>query len=146
MMWRLLIESDIFIAYLKKEDWLKTTALEVISAIEKGKLGSVQISTEVFHELYYVFSDFAPIDIILKDMARIADIENVTFINPDVETYLSALSIIEIYRLKSIFDAVYAATVLSNSVSDHTIITTEHVYDRIKGIKRVDPRELKPVS
>lgn len=33
----MLLESDIFIAYLKKEDWLKETATNVIKAIEDGR-------------------------------------------------------------------------------------------------------------
>ncbi|MEM1523401.1 MAG: hypothetical protein QXU69_10250 [Thermofilaceae archaeon] len=45
------------------------------------------------------------------------------------------------FKLASIFDAHYAATTL-NQVPDHTFITTDTVYDRIPGVKRVDPREL----
>jgi hypothetical protein len=41
----------------------------------------------------------------------------------------------------SIFDAYYAATALS-SVPDHTIISTDVVFDKVSGLKRVDPRNL----
>ncbi|MBS7645657.1 MAG: hypothetical protein QXR65_06555 [Candidatus Bathyarchaeia archaeon] len=50
----MLLESDIFIAYLKKEDWLKETATNVIKAIEDGRF-QAEASSEIFHELYYVF-------------------------------------------------------------------------------------------
>jgi hypothetical protein len=45
------------------------------------------------------------------------------------------------FKLNSIFDAYYAATAL-NSVPDHTIISTDEVFDSVTGIKRSDPRAL----
>ena len=45
------------------------------------------------------------------------------------------------YKLSSIFDAYYAATCL-NMVNDKTIISTDKEYDKIAGIKRIDPRSL----
>ena len=139
----MLLESDIFIAYVKKEDWLKKTAVAIIDAVENGQLSPVQASTELFHEFYYVFSDYAPLHVIMADEAKIATIKNLNYIHPDYTTYLSALSIMDTYGITSIFDAIYAATALSVSVPDHTIISTDEVYDVIKGIKRVDPRQLK---
>jgi len=40
-----------------------------------------------------------------------------------------------------VFDAYYAATAL-NAVADHTIISTDEVFDSVTGIKRMDPRTL----
>jgi hypothetical protein len=74
----LLLESDIFIAYLKKKGWLKETATAIIEAVERGRLSPVQASTEIFHELYDVFSDYAPLETILANEARIATIKNLT--------------------------------------------------------------------
>lgn len=139
----LLLESDIFIAYLKKEDWLKKTAIELIDAVEKGLLSPVQVSTEIFHELYYVFSDHAPLQTIMMNLAKISTIKNLTFIAPDHTIYLIALSIMDTYELTSIFDAIYAATALSTKVPDHIIISTDQKYDKIKGLKRIDPRNFK---
>lgn len=138
----MLLESDVFIAYMKKEDWLKKTAMAIIDAIESGRLSPIQVSTEIFHEIYYVFSDYAPLHVIMANEAKIAAIKNVNYINPDYTTYLAALNIMDTYGITSIFDAIYAATALSVSVPDHTIISTDEVYDVIKGIKRVDPRKL----
>ena len=45
------------------------------------------------------------------------------------------------YNLGSIFNAYYAATVL-NQVPDRVIISTDTVYDRIPGLRRVGPCEL----
>jgi len=139
----LLLESDIFIAYMKKEDWLKKAATAIIEAIEEGRLSSVQASTEVFHELYYVFSDYVPLQTIMANEARIATIKNLNYIVPEYTTYLAALSIMDTYGITSIFDAIYAATALSVNVPDHTIISTDKGYDVIKGLKRIDPQRLK---
>jgi len=139
----LLLESDVFFAYMKKEDWLKKAATAIIDAVEKGKLGTVQASTEVFHELYYVFSDYVPLQTIMANEARIATIDNLNFIAPEYATYLTALSVMDTYGITSIFDAIYVATALSADVPDHTIISTDKKYDAIKGLKRVDPQKLK---
>jgi len=138
----LLLESDIFIAYIKKEDWLKDKAVAVIKAIENGQLSPVQASTEIFHELYHVFSDYAPLRVIMADEAKIATIKNLNYIDASYTTYLTALNIMETYGVTSIFDAIYAATTLSVNVPDHTIISTNKIYDAVKGIKRLDPRQL----
>jgi len=139
----MLLESDVLIAYFKKEDWLKKTAEKIIEGIEKRRLENVQISTEVFHELYYVFSDYAPAHVIMANEARLATIKNLEFIEARPETYISSINIMETYKLTSIFDAIYAATALGVDVPDRTIISTEHIYDKIKGIRRVEPRELQ---
>lgn len=139
----MLLESDIFIAYMKREDWLKKAATEVIDAVEKGRLKPVQASTEVFHELYYVFSDYAPIQTIIANEAKIATINNLNFVAPEYATYLTALAIMDTYGISSVFDAIYAATALSAKVADHTIISTDKKYDSIRGLKRVHPQKLK---
>jgi len=128
---------------MKKEDWLKKAATAIIDAIEKGQLSPVQTSTEVFHELYYVFSDFVPLQTLMANEARIATIKNLTCIMPDYTTYLTALSVMDTYGITSIFDAIYAATALSANVPDHTLISTDKKYDAIKGLKRIDPQKLK---
>ncbi|MBS7652736.1 MAG: PIN domain-containing protein [Candidatus Bathyarchaeia archaeon] len=139
----MLLESDIFIAYLKRGDWLKERAAAIIEAVEGGRLGQVQASTEVFHELYYVFVDYAPIEVLMVNLARLATIRNLIYVTPDYSTYLTALSLMDTYGMTSIFDAIYAATALSLNVPDHTIISTDKKYDAIKGIKRIDPQKLE---
>ncbi|MEM2941734.1 MAG: PIN domain-containing protein [Thermoproteota archaeon] len=139
----MLLESDIFIAYLKRGDWLKERAAAIIEAVEGGRLGQVQASTEVFHELYYVFVDYAPIEVLMVNLARLATIRNLIYVTPDYSTYLTALSLMDTYGMTSIFDAIYAATALSLNVPDHMIISTDKKYDAIKGIKRIDPQKLE---
>ena len=139
----MLIESDMFIAYLKREDWLKESASRIFNALEEGRLKEVQASSEVFHEIYYVFSDYASLDVIIGNLAWMAAFESITYVDATREIYLSALDLMNSYGVSSIFDAIYAATALTERVPDHTIVSTDKVYDRISGVKRVDPRELK---
>ena len=139
----MLIESDMFIAYMKREDWLKGTAAKIFDAIEEGRLKGIQASSEVFHEIYYVFSDYSSLDVIIGNQARLAALDNITYVDATREIYLSALDLMNTYGFTSIFDAIYAATVLTEKVPDNTIISTDRVFDRISGVKRVDPRELK---
>jgi len=47
-----MIETDIL--YVKKDDWLKSTANQIISKIVKGNFGKVYASRECLHEIYYV--------------------------------------------------------------------------------------------
>jgi len=139
----MLIESDMFIAYMKREDWLKESASRIFNAIEEGRLKGIQASSEVFHEIYYVFADYASLDVIIGNQARMAAFDSITYIDASREIYLSALDLMNNYGLSSIFDAIYAATALTEMVPDHTIISTDKVFDKISGVKRVDPRELK---
>lgn len=46
------------------------------------------------------------------------------------------------YNLSSIFDAYYAITAL-NQVPDHTIISTDIIFDSIPGIRRIDPCDIR---
>jgi predicted nucleic acid-binding protein len=138
----MLIESDMFIAYMKKEDWLKDTAMRLFTAIEEGRLSEVQASSEVLHEIYYVFSDYAPLEIIKGNMAKIATYENINYIDATREIYLSAFDLMNHYGLTSVFDAIFAATALTDKVQDKTIISTDKIYDKIKGIRRLDPRKM----
>ena len=139
----MLIESDLFIAYMKKEDWLKESAIKIFRAAEEGRLTGVQASSEVFHEICYVFSDYASLDTILRNQARMATLENITYIDATKEIYLSALELMNTYGVTSIFDAIYAATTLTEKVPDNTIISTDSVYEKIRGIKRIDPRKIE---
>ena len=54
------------------------------------------------------------------------------------EIFLMASALIEEYDLGA-FDAYMAATALSK---DRIIVSSDHIYDRIKGIKRVSLEEI----
>jgi len=54
------------------------------------------------------------------------------------EIFLTASALIEEYNLGA-FDAYVAATALSK---DGIIVSSNHIYDKIKGIKRISPEEI----
>ncbi|MGC8936148.1 MAG: type II toxin-antitoxin system VapC family toxin [Candidatus Methanomethylicaceae archaeon] len=137
-----MIETDVLYAYVKKDDWLKPAAEQVISKIIQGELGTVYASRESLHEMYYVSKEEGlSVDELIARTAALTAIENLTFLETTPEIDLLALALIRQYRITSIFDAYYAATAL-NQVPDRTIISTDTVFDAIPGVKRIDPREL----
>jgi len=139
----LMIESDVLYAYVKENDWLKEASERLVSKIEKGDFGEVYASREVLHELYYVSLDEeVRIDDYVYRVANLTSVKNLVFLETSYEIDLLAISLMKQYRLTSIFDAYYAATCL-NQVRDRKIVTTDTVYDRIPGISRIDPRDLK---
>ncbi len=138
----MMIETDILYAYVKREDWLKPVAVKLIEKIERGELGTVYTSREALHELYYVsVEEGVSLDEFIARAATITAIKNLSFLDTDYFTDLLAFTLMKQYNLTSIFNAYYAATAL-RLVDDHTIISTDTIYDRIPGIKRIDPREI----
>ena len=137
-----MIETDMLYAYVKKEDWLKTTAYNVISRIIKGEFDIVYASRESLHEMYYVSKEEGvSIDEYISRVAALTAIKNLTFLETTYKIDLLALTLMKQYKMKSIFDTYYAATAL-NQVPDHSIISADAVFDTIPGIKKIDPREI----
>ena len=137
-----MIETDILFAYVKNEDWLKPTANKLISRIISGEFGIVYASRESLHEIYYVSkAEGVSTDELIARTAALTAIDNLTFLDTTYEIDLLALALIRQYGFTSIFDAYYAATTL-NQIEDHTIISTDTIFDCIPGIKRIDPLEI----
>jgi predicted nucleic acid-binding protein len=137
----MIIETDILYAHVKTGDWLKPIAEKMLHEIASGKHGSVLVSREVLHELYYVSkAEGVSLDEYIKRAAALTNIPNLVFHPSTVEIDLLALTLMRQYGLTSIFDAYHAATCL-NADPDHHIYSTDQVYDKIPGITRTDPRE-----
>jgi predicted nucleic acid-binding protein len=137
-----MIETDILYAYVKREDKLKPVAEKIIAKIVNGELGIIYASRESLHELYYVSKkEGVSLDEYIYRVAALTAIENLKFIETTYQIDLLALALMKQYRIESIFDAYYAATAL-NQVPDHTIISTDEVFDAIPGIIRIDPQKL----
>ncbi|MBS7659007.1 PIN domain-containing protein [Candidatus Bathyarchaeota archaeon] len=138
----MMIETDLLYAFVKKEDWLKDVADKIVKRIVNGEFGTVYASRECLHELYYVSKEEGiSLDEYIFRAATITAIENLKFLETTYEIDLLALTLMRQYNMKSIFDAYYAATAL-NQVEDHTLISTDEVYDVIPGLIRIDPRKL----
>ncbi|PUA32907.1 MAG: VapC toxin family PIN domain ribonuclease [Candidatus Terraquivivens tikiterensis] len=138
----MMIESDVIYAYVKVSDWLKPAANKLISRIARGEFGTVYSSREILHELYYVsMEEGVSLEEFIRRAATITAIPNLSLLPTTYEIDLLALTLMQQYKLSSIFDAYYAATCL-NMIDDRTIVTTDEEYDKIAGIKRIDPRAL----
>ncbi len=129
-------------AYVKKEDWLKETARNIISKIIRGEYGQVYVSRECLHEIYYVSKEEGvSTDELIRRAATLTAIQNLIFIDTTFEIDLLAFVLMRQYGFTSIFDAYYAATAL-NQIEDHKIISTDSVFDCIPGLVRIDPRNI----
>ena len=137
-----MIETDTIYAFVKNSDRLKLMADRLIWRIKEGELGEVTASREALHELYYVsMKEGVTLDEYIARVAALTSISNLRFLPTNAEIDLLALILMRQYGLSSIFDAYHAATAL-NQVKDYTIISTDHVFDKVPGLKRVDPRTL----
>ena len=138
----MMIESDVIYAYVKASGRLKPVANKLISRIARGEIGTVYSSREILHELYYVsMEEGVSLEEFIRRAATITAIPNLSLLPTTYEIDLLALTLMQQYKLNSIFDAYYAATCL-NMVEDRTMISTDEEYDKIAGMKRIDPRDI----
>ena len=137
----MLIETDIILAHIKEDDWLKPYTERILFKAERGEL-KLYVSCEVIHEIYYIVRKYdLSLEYALGKIAALTNIENLVWLPTTIDVDLAALTLMIEYGLKSIFDAYYAATTLVLD-PDKIIISTDEVYDRIPGIKRIDPRNI----
>lgn len=66
-------------------------------------------------------------------------LRNIEWVPLTPEICLTASLRVEEYKI-SPFNAYHTAAAL---LKDHTIISSEHIYDKIKGIERIAPEALK---
>lgn len=139
----MIIESDMFVAYSKKSDWLKRYADPIFELLRENKL-TAKTSSAVLIELYYVLEDLGfDKTSVLSKQAEIAGIKGLSILPLTTEVLLAAQAVMKSFKVTGLFDAMYAATAL-NQDEDRTILSTDAVYDRVAGIKRIDPRDFKP--
>ena len=138
----MMIETDMLYAHVKTDDWLKPTAETLINRIAQGDFGDVSTSREVLHELYYVsMEEGVVLESYIGRLAALTSIPHLVYLETTAEIDILAASLMKQFKLTSIFDAYFAATAL-NAVPDHTIISTDDVFDRVTGITRRDPQSL----
>jgi len=138
----MMMETDTLYAHVKVDDWLRSTADRLLRRIARGEFGAVFVSREALHELYCVsMEEGIPMETYISRIAALTALDNIKYLETTVEIDILAATMMKQFNLKSIFDAYYAATAL-NAVPDRTIISTDEVFDRVTGLKRVDPRSL----
>lgn len=138
----MMIETDMLYAHIKKDDGLKPTAEKLMRRIVSGEFGLVHTSREVLHELYYIsMEEGITLEAYISKLAAVTALPNLRYLDTTYETDILAVTLMKQFKLGSIFDAYYAATAL-NAVPDHTIASTDEIFDKVTGIERVDPRTL----
>ena len=99
-------------------------------------------SREVLHELYYVsMEEDVSLDAYILRVAALSAVRNLTYLDTTFDIDLLGATLMKHFKLTSIFDAYYAATAL-NQVPDRTIVSTDGTFDKVTGLKRIDPRSL----
>jgi predicted nucleic acid-binding protein len=123
------------LAVIKKEDRLKPTAQRILERIDSGELKDIYASVAVLQEIIFWFYNRQLFNELTKAVNVLTHLKNVEWIPITPEICLTASLLISEYNTLP-FDAYHLATAISK---DKTILSTEHIYDKIKGIKRIEP-------
>lgn len=126
-----------FLAYIKKEDRLKHVAGKILNGIQSGKLEGFYSSTATIQEIVFWFFNRRLYSELVEAVSALTHVQNLRWVDISPEVCLNASLLMDEYDVNP-FDAYHAATAI---LEDKTILSTEHVYDRIKGIKRIEPRD-----
>ncbi|MGA2386935.1 MAG: PIN domain-containing protein [Candidatus Bathyarchaeia archaeon] len=122
-------------AVIKKEDRLKPAAERILEKINSGELRGVYASTAAIQEVIFWLYNRQLLSELSVAVNFLSHLQNVEWIAVTPEICLTASLLINENKL-SPFDAYHAATAIPR---DKTILSTEHVYDKIKGITRIEP-------
>ena len=131
----ILIESDLLLAYMKKSDWLKPTAEKILSRVASGDIPGAYASTATLQEIIFWFYNRDMHRELVQATNAITHMRNMRWIDLFPEICFTASMLIKEYMINPT-DAYHAATAITK---DKTILNMELVYDRIKGIRRIDP-------
>lgn len=123
---------------MKKEDRLKPFAEKVITAVHKGRLKGFYASTATLQEIIFWFFNRNLLRELITVINALTRIKNLEWIPLTPEICLTSAILMSEYKLNP-FDAYHAATAIAR---DKKILSTEHVYDTVRGIERIDPREI----
>ncbi len=126
-----------FLAYIKKEDRLKPAVGKILNGIQSSKLKGVYASTATIQEIVFWFFNRQLYRELVEAVNAITHIRNLRWVDVSPEVCLNASILMDEYGVNP-FDAYHAATAV---LEDKTILSTEHVYDRIKGVKRIEPED-----
>jgi predicted nucleic acid-binding protein len=132
---KILIESDLILAAIKKEDRLKPSAERILDKIDTGELKGIYASTAAIQEIVFWFYNRQLFSQLSTAVNMLSHLRNVEWVAVTPEICLTASLLINENKL-SPFDAYHAATAITR---DKTILSTEHIYDKIKGITTIEP-------
>lgn len=110
-------------------------AESILEKIDSGKLKGVYASTAVIQEVIFWFYNRQLFNELALAVNVLSHLRNVEWVAVTPEICLIASLLINEYKT-SPFDVYHAATAIPR---DKTILSTEGVYDKIKGITRIEP-------
>lgn len=116
---------------------MKHTSERILEKIDSGELKNIYASTAAIQEIVFWFYNrqlFRELSVAVNVLSHLRNVEWVP-ITPEI--CLTASLLINEYKT-SPFDAYHAATAIPR---DKTILSTEHIYDKIRGITRIEPAE-----
>ena len=125
------LDTDVIVALVKKNDWLKPMV-----EIEKIKDPKTSVLTLVEGELVLDREYRRKYATQLTKKIRSLGIDMLPVTQAVIERSSSLLAC---HGSIGVFDSVHAAICLLQNCE---ILSTDHIYDRIPGVKRIDPRSL----
>jgi predicted nucleic acid-binding protein len=125
------------LAVIKKEDRLKPAAEKILEKIDSGELKGIYASTAAMQEIIFWLYNRQLYRELSLAVNVLSHLRNVEWVPITPEICLTASLLINEYKT-SPFDAYHAATAIPR---DKTILSTEHIYDKIKGIIKIEPIE-----
>jgi predicted nucleic acid-binding protein len=132
-----LIDSDMILAYIKEDDRHSESAEKIFGKIIAGEL-EVYISSSMFVEIAFVLKRN-------NQLGLLSDVYKLIYKMPNISIIPISENIIETahkHMMKDIgiLDSIQAATALRY---DKKIISTDHIFDKIKGLKRIKPEDIE---
>ena len=134
----MLIESDLLIPLIKKDDRLREASEKVLNQIKSGRLTGAYASTAAIQEVIYWLYNRGLHQEAVQAVNALKLLPNLEWVPLSPDICLQAAIIIKEYEA-SPFDAYHAATALSR---DSVVMSTEHVYGRIPGLTVLNPTEV----
>lgn len=125
------LDTDILLALIKKDDWLKPhTDLKKIKSPKTSVFAVIEAEIILLREHGRENAISA-----LKDIKR----KNIRVIPLEEKTLKKSIDFLEKYERLNIFDSVHAAY---SAINKEKIVSTDNVFDGIEEIEKVDPRDL----
>jgi len=132
-----LLENDTIFAYLNEHDPNHATAETIFRKLQDGET-TVEVSSVTLIEMELIYRSEHREEQLLRDLAAIAALPNVTFIPLTPDTAVASVYLRQTLNL-SFFDSHYAAAALN---LDRTIISFDQAYDRVPGLTRIPPNNI----
>ena len=133
------IELDMLIAFVNKRDKLHKTSKEIFNKIVSRELKNIKVASSAYLEYELILKSRGySLEDVYNDLRAFKHIKNLGEIPLSIDIILKAMEIRDKYEV-SYFDSLHVATALEY---DKTIISTDHIYNEIKEIKSLDPKDI----